>query len=53
MKELRHFYLEKIGLRQDIPAFHQRVDPIRTVGQSRTVKYVTEGNQIVIISKYK
>jgi hypothetical protein len=46
MKELRHFYLEKLGLRQGIPVFHRRVGP------SKTVRFVTEGNQIAIISKY-
>ncbi len=53
MKELLNFYLEKFDLQGNIRAFHQRVDPVRTVGQTRTMRYVTEGNQIAIISKFK
>jgi hypothetical protein len=53
MKELLNFYLEKFGLQRNIRAFHQSVDPIRAVGQTRTMRYVTEGNQIFIISKFK
>jgi hypothetical protein len=53
MKELRHFCLEKFGLRHSIPAFHQRVDPVRTVGPTQTVRYVTKGHHIAIISKHK
>jgi len=53
IKELRHFCLEKFGFRPDIPTFHQRIDPIRTVGPNRTVRYATEGHHIAIISKYK
>jgi hypothetical protein len=46
IKELRHFCLKKLGLRRSTPAFHQRIDPIRTV------LYVTEGHHIAIISKH-
>jgi len=53
IKELRHFCLKKFGFRPDIPAFHQRVIPIQTVGPTRTVRYLTEGHHIAIISKHK
>lgn len=53
IKDLRHFCLEKFGIRTDVPAFHRRIDPIQTIGPSRTVRYVTEGQHIAIIPKHK